>query len=87
MNNNINNNNFNQMNNTIQTLNQFMQIGKNPQQILEYMISQNPQSKFIINQIQQSGLSFKDYTLQYAKQNNIDINSLLKVMSNFGIKL
>ena len=57
------------------------------QRINAQMISQNPKSQYIFNQVQQSGLSMRDYTLQYARQNNIDINSMIQMMSQFGIKL
>lgn len=66
---------------------QMLSRGMNPQAILQQMMSQNPKSQFIFNQVQQSGLSLRDYTLQYAKQNRIDINPLIQMMSQFGIKL
>ena len=66
---------------------QMLSRGMNPQMMLQQMISQNPQSQFILNQVQQSGLSLRDYTLQYARQNNIDINPMIQMMSQFGIKL
>ena len=75
------------MNNPMNYLFQILSQGANPQMLLQQMISQNPQTRNIFNQVQQSGLSMKDYTLQYAKQNNIDINSLIHMMSQFGIKL
>lgn len=74
-------------NNPTNMLYQMLSRGMNPQMILQQMISQNPKSQYIFNQVQQSGLSMKDYTLQYAKQNNIDINSMIQMMSQFGIKL
>lgn len=73
--------------NPMQFISQIMSMGKNPQQALQQMVSQNPQMQYVFNQVKQSGMSMKDYTLHYAKQNNIDINSLIQMMSNFGIKL
>ena len=78
-------NNFN--NNPLNVLSQIMQMGKNPQAIIQNIINQNPQMKFVFNQVKQSGMSMKDYTLNFAKQNNMDINSLIQAMSNFGIRL
>lgn len=79
-------NNF-QQNNPIQFINQVMSMGKNPQAIVQQLISQNPQIQYIFNQVKQSGMSTKDYAINFAKQNNMDINSLIQAMSNFGIKL
>lgn len=39
------------------------------------------------NQMQQSGMSMKQYALQYAKQNGYDINQIANSLSQFGIKL
>lgn len=79
-------NNF-QQNNPIQFINQVMSMGKNPQAIVQQLINQNPQIQYIFNQVKQSGMSNKDYAINFAKQNNMDINSLIQAMSNFGIKL
>ena len=79
-------NNF-QQNNPIQFINQVMSMSKNPQAIVQQLISQNPQIQYIFNQVKQSGMSTKDYAINFAKQNNMDINSLIQAMSNFGIKL
>lgn len=75
--------NNNPMNFLYQVLNQRL----NPNAVLEQMIKGNPQMQFVLNQAKSSGMSLKDYTMQYAKQNNIDINSYLQMMSQFGIKL
>ena len=74
-------------NNPMNMVYQMLSRGMNLQMMLQQMISQNPQSQFILNQVQQSGLSLRDYTLQYARQNNIDINPMIQMMSQFGIKL
>lgn len=73
--------------NILNIISQMKNSGANPQMFIQQMINQNPQTKMIFNQVQNSGLSMKDYTLQYAKQNNIDINSIIQMMSQFGIKL
>lgn len=74
-------------NNPMQLLGQMISRGMNPQQIMQQMVMSNPQSNFFLNQVKQSGLSMKDYTLQFAKQRNIDINPIIQMMSQFGIKL
>ena len=74
-------------NNPMQLLSQMISRGMNPQQIMQQMVMSNPQGNFFLNQVKQSGLSMKDYTLQFAKQRNIDINPIIQMMSQFGIKL
>lgn len=58
----------------------------NPKQMVEGMIKNNPQMNAVFQQVQQSGLSMKDFTMQYAKNNGIDIQPLLNMMSQRGIK-
>jgi hypothetical protein len=58
----------------------------NPQQMVEGMIKNNPQMNAVFQQVQQSGMSMKDFTMQYAKNNGINIQSLLNMMSQKGIK-
>ena len=74
-----------------------MKQGKNPQQIMmqmQQMASGNPQMQQALNQMnvanaqmQQSGMSIKQYAMQYAKQNNIDIQQVISMFNQFGIKL
>ena len=68
--------NSNIINNIIQMLNY------NPNDL----IKQNPQAQILFNQMQQSGMSVKDFTMQYAKNNGIDIQPLINMMSQKGIK-
>jgi len=51
----------------------------------EQMINSNPQFKAILNQAQQSG-SVKDYVLQYAKQNGVDVTEFLNFAKQRGLK-
>lgn len=74
-------------NNVLNTINQFLLSGQNPQQIINNMLMQNPQYKMLFNQVQSSGLSMKDYVMQYAKQNNIDIQPILNALNQRGYKL
>lgn len=74
-------------NNTLALFNQLISGGQNPQQIINNILMQNPQYQMIFNQIQSSGLSMKDYVLQYAKQNQIDIQPMLNLIQQKGYKL
>ena len=74
-------------NNIVNLIMQMMTNGQNPNQVVEQIISKNPQAQVLFNQMKQSGMSIKDFTLQYAKQNNINIETILNSLSQRGIKL
>ena len=74
------------MNNIINMITQIMTNGQNPNQIIQQMISKNPQAQILFNQMQQSGMSMKDFTMQYARQNNINIDAILNGLSQRGVK-
>lgn len=61
--------------------------GQNPNQVVEQVINKNQEAKILFNQMKQSGMSIKDFTLQYARQNNINIEDILNILSQKGIKL
>lgn len=71
------------LNNLLQSLS----VVQNPNQILQNYARQNPQINIILNQMQSSGMSPKQYVMQYAKQNNVDIRPLINMLSQRGIKL
>ena len=73
------------MNNNI--INFILQSAGNPQQVIQQMIAQNPNAQILINQMQQSGMSIRDFTLQYARQNNINLQPILQQLNQYGIKL
>ena len=73
-------------NNVIQSVLQMISSGQNPNQLIQQMLSNNQQAQVLFNQMQQSGMSVKDFTLQYAKQNNINIQPILNMLSQKGIK-
>lgn len=75
------------MNNIANMIIQMMTNGQNPNQVVQQLVQQNPQAQVILNQMQQSGMSMKDFTLQYAKQNNINLQPILNTLSQRGIKL
>lgn len=74
-------------NNVINSVLQMITNGQNPNQLIQQMISQNPQAQILFNQMQQSGMSAKDFTMQYAKQNNINLQPILNTLIQRGIKL
>lgn len=61
--------------------------GQNPSQVAEQVINKNQEAQILFNQMKQSGMSIKDFTLQYARQNNINIEDILNILSQKGIKL
>ena len=73
------------MNNNI--INFILQSAGNPQQVIQQMIAQNPNAQILMNQMQQSGMSMRDFTLQYARQNNINLQPILQQLNQYGIKL
>ena len=58
--------------------------GANKEQFVQNLISQNPQMNAIMQQVQNSGMSIKDFTMQYAKQNNINLQPFLNMMPKKG---
>lgn len=61
--------------------------GIGPDQLLMQIFNNNPQAQTILNQVRQSGLTPKQFALQYAKQNNIDIATLINPLKQRGINL
>ena len=74
-------------NNIVNLIMQMMTNGQNPNQVIEQIMSKNPQAQVLFNQMKQSGMSIKDFTLQFAKQKNINIEEILNALSQKGIKL
>ena len=73
--------------NPLQVMMQMVMGGQNPDYIMNQMLQQNPQLQIMLNQARQSGMSPLDYTLQYAKHNNINIQPLVNMFAQRGIKL
>lgn len=74
------------MNIDMNLLMNLLMSGNNPEQMVEEMIKNNPNMNTVLQQARQSGMSMKDFTLNYAKQNNINIQPLLNMMSKRGIQ-
>lgn len=75
------------MNNPMNLIMQMIMGGQSPQQITQNLVSQNPQLQVLLNQAQQSGMSMQQYAMQYAKQNNINIQPLINMFAQRGVKL
>ena len=74
-------------NNIVNLIMQIMTNGQNPSQVVEQIISKNQEAQVLFNQMKQSGMSIKDFTLQFAKQKNINLEPILNTLSQKGIKL
>lgn len=74
-------------NNIVNLIMQMITNGQNPNQVVEQVINKNQEAQILFNQMKQSGMSIKDFTLQYARQNNINIEDILNILSQKGIKL
>ncbi len=61
--------------------------GGNPQAQVQQIIQSNPQAQAIITQMQQSGMSPKQFLTQYAKQNNIDLTPIVNMLGQRGIRI
>ena len=68
------------MNQLINNILQMMNC--NPNQLIQ----QNPQAQILFNQMKQSGMSARDFTLQYARQNNINIDAIINSLRQRGVK-
>lgn len=68
------------MNQLINNILQMMNC--NPNQLIQ----QNHQAQILFNQMRQSGMSAKDFTLQYARQNNINIEAIINSLVQRGVK-
>lgn len=73
--------------NVMNMLMSLLQGGGNPQQYMQSIIKQNPQLNAVFNQMKQSGLSAKDFTIQFAKQNNINLEPFIQALRGKGIKM
>ena len=74
-------------NNVLNVLNQLIGLGNSPQQIISNALMQNPSYNMVFNQVKTSGLSMRDYVIQYARQNGIDLQPMINMLNQKGIKL
>ena len=57
-------------------------LNYNPNQLIQ----QNPQAQILFNQMRQSGMSIQDFTMQYARQHNINLQPIINALMQRGIK-
>lgn len=73
-------------NNPMQQMLQMLSMSNNPNQVVQMLAQQNPNVQAILNQMQQSGMTPQQFAMQYAKQNNIDINQIANAFRKMGGK-
>lgn len=79
-------NNGYDVNQALQNVFQMKNAGRNPQQLLQMMIQQNPQmqQQLAVLQNMSKGKSPKDFFAQLAKQNGVSEQNLAQLMQMFG---
>lgn len=75
------------MNNPIDAFMQMLNMGQNPQTIINQLLGQNPQLKTLLNQAKQSGMTPQQFCMQYARQNNINMEPFINVLNQHNIRL
>lgn len=78
---------MNNPNNLINSIMQLMQMGQSPEVLIQNMVRQNPQLQVMFNQQQQSGMDWKSFVMQLARQQNVDITPVLQSFQQKGIRL
>lgn len=73
-------------NNPMQQMLKMLSMSNNPNQVVQMLAQQNPNVQAILNQMQQSGMTPQQFAMQYARQNNIDINQVANVFRRMGGK-
>jgi hypothetical protein len=72
-------------NNPMQQMLQMLSMSNNPNQVVQMLAQQNPNVQAILNQMQQSGMTPQQFAMQYARQNNIDINQVANAFRKMGV--
>lgn len=73
-------------NNPMQQMLQMLSMSNNPNQVVQMLAQQNPNVQAILNQMQQSEMTPQQFAMQYARQNNIDINQVANAFRKMGGK-
>lgn len=73
-------------NNPMQQMLKMLSMSNNPNQVVQMLAQQNPNVQAILNQMQQSGMTPQQFAMQYARQNNIDINQVANAFRRMGGK-
>lgn len=78
---------YNQNNPMMNNLMQLMNMGQNPQQIIQNAIARNPQLQQTFTQMQQNNMSPRDMCMQIAQQRGIDLTPMIQFMNQRGMKI
>lgn len=57
---------------------------QNPNQLVQQMAQNNPMMSMVLQKVTNSRMSMRDFAIMYAKQNNIDIQPVLDMLSSNG---
>lgn len=74
-------------NNIVASMIQILQMGQNPEQLIMNAAKNDPKINMLLNQKQQSGMSWKEFTLQLARQQNYNIEPILQQLSQKGFRM
>lgn len=66
--------------NPMQMVMQILMSGGDVDGFIKNLSSQNTTVKAVMNQQKQSGMNMKDFVMQYAKQNNINIDNIINII-------
>lgn len=76
----------NDINSRIQAIMALKSQGKNPQQLMQMIVQQNPQAKLAMQRLNNmaQGRDMKDFVMQLAKQNGVNEQNLQAIQGLFG---
>ena len=82
----FNGNNANQMNQAIQSILSMKNAGRNPQQIMQMLMQQNPNVRNAMTTLQNmaQGKNPQEFLMQLARQNGINEQNMQGIMSLFN---
>lgn len=78
---------MNGQNNIMNSIMQLMQMGQSPEQLIQAAAKNDPQIQALLTQKQQNNMSWKDLTMQLARQKSFDIGPILNQLSQKGFKM
>ena len=82
-------NNGYDINQALQSVFQMKNAGRNPQQILQLMMQQNPQASQLLTQFQNmsNGKNPKDFITQIARQHGVSEQNIVAIQQMFASKI
>ncbi len=78
---------MNNQNNIINSIMQLIQMGQSPEQLIQAAAKNDPEIRALLTQKHQNNMSWKDLTIQLAKQRNFDIGPTLQQLSQKGFRM